>query len=260
MIRVGIGGWNFPEWRGTFYPKGHPQAKELDYASRVLTSIEINGTFYRTPPAASFKKWASEVPDGFVFSVKGPMSVVGKGVLAEAGPALEKFFASGVLDMGDRLGPLFWQFMPAKKFDPKDVEAFFKLLPKEAKGRKLRHAVEARHATFAVPAFVEMARAYGIAVVLVDSEKHTLIADPTSDFMYLRLQKTQEKIATGYKPADIKTWGARAKAWEAGGAVDDLPLLGKKPAKAKRDVFVYFISGAKVRAPAAAQALIKELG
>lgn len=260
MIRVGIGGWNFPEWRGTFYPKGHPQAKELDYASRVLTSIEINGTFYRTPPAASFKKWASEVPDGFVFSVKGPMSVVGKGVLAEAGPALEKFFASGVLDMGAKLGPLFWQFMPAKKFDPKDVEAFFKLLPKEAKGIKLRHAVEARHQTFACAEFVDLARAHGVAIVLVDSEKHPLIADPTADFMYLRLQRTAEKVATGYKPAEIKAWGSRAKAWEAGGAVDDLPLLAKKPAKAKRDVFVYFISGAKVRAPAAAQALIKELG
>jgi uncharacterized protein YecE (DUF72 family) len=259
MIRVGIGGWNFPEWRGTFYPKGHPQAKELDYASRVLTSIEINGTFYRTPPAASFKKWAGEVPDGFVFAVKGPMSVVGKGVLAEAGPALEKFFASGVLEMGAKLGPLFWQFMPAKKFDPKDVEAFFKLLPKEACGMKLRHAVEARHASFAVPGFVEMARAYGVAVVLVDSDKHTLIADPTAEFVYLRLQRTEEKIATGYKPADIKTWAARAKTWEAGGAVDDLALLGKKPAKVTRDVFVYFISGAKMRAPAAAQALIKEV-
>jgi uncharacterized protein YecE (DUF72 family) len=260
MIRAGIGGWNFPEWRGTFYPKGHPQAKELTYASRVLSSIEINGTFYRTPSAESFAKWAAEVPDGFVFSVKGPMSVVGKGVLAETGPALEKFFASGVLGMGDRLGPLFWQFMPAKKFDPKDVEAFFKMLPKEIKGRKLRHAVEARHATFAVPEFVELARKYEVAVVLVDSEKHTLIADPTSDFMYLRLQRTQEKIATGYKPAEIKTWASRAKAWEAGGVAEDLPLMTKKPAKAKRDVFVYFISGAKVRAPAAAQAFIGALG
>lgn len=260
MIRAGIGGWNFAEWRGTFYPKGHPQAKELDFASRVLTSIEINGTFYRTPSAETFAKWAAEVPDGFVFSVKGPMSVVGKGVLAETGPALEKFFASGVLGMGDRLGALFWQFMPAKKFDPKDVEAFFKMLPKEAKGRKLRHAVEARHATFAVPEFVELARKYGVAVVLVDSEKHPLIADPTSDFMYLRLQRTQEKVATGYKSAEIKTWAARAKAWEAGGAPDDLELLGKKPAKTKRDVFVYFISGAKVRAPAAAQAFINEVG
>jgi uncharacterized protein YecE (DUF72 family) len=260
MIRVGIGGWNFPEWRGTFYPKGLAQAQELNFASRALTSIEINGTFYRTPPADSFRKWAAEVPDGFVFSVKGPMSVVGKGVLAETGPALDKFFASGVLAMGERLGPLFWQFMPAKKFDPKDVVSFFMLLPKEKDGVKLRHAVEARHATFAVPEFVELARAYGVAVVLVDSEKHPLIADPTGDFMYLRLQRTQEKITTGYKAADIKAWGARAKTWEAGGVPDDIDLLAKKPAKQKRDVFVYFISGAKVRAPAAAQALIEALG
>ena len=260
MIRVGIGGWNFPEWRGTFYPKGLPQAQELRHASRVLTSIEINGTFYRTPSAESFAKWAAEVPDGFVFSVKGPMSVVGKGVLAETGPALERFFSSGVLGMGDRLGPFFWQFMPAKKFDAKDVEAFFKLLPKERDGVRLRHAVEARHATFATPAFVELARACGVAIVLVDSEKHPLIADPTADFMYLRLQKTEEKVATGYKPAEIKSWAARAKVWEAGGAPDDLELLTKKPTKRKRDVFVYFISGAKVRAPAAAQALINALG
>jgi uncharacterized protein YecE (DUF72 family) len=260
MIRVGIGGWNFPEWRGTFYPKGLPQAQELHHASRALTSIEINGTFYRTPPADSFRKWAAEVPDGFVFSVKGPMSVVGKGVLAETGPALDKFFSSGVLAMGAKLGPFFWQFMPAKKFDVKDVEAFFKLLPKEKGGVKLRHAVEARHATFAAPEFVELARAHGVAIVLVDSDKHPLIADPTADFMYLRLQKTQEKIATGYKPAEIKTWVARAKAWEAGGVPDEFKLLGKKPAKQKRDVFVYFISGAKVRAPAAAQAMIEELG
>jgi uncharacterized protein YecE (DUF72 family) len=259
MIRAGIGGWNFPEWRGTFYPKGWPQAKELEFAAQALTTIEINGTFYRTPNAETFRKWAGEVPDGFVFSVKGPMSVVGKGVLAETGPALERFFSSGVLDMGDRLGPLFWQFMPAKKFDPKDIEAFFKMLPKEKGGVKLRHAVEARHVTFAVPEFVDLARAYGVSIVLVDSDKHPLIADVTGDFLYLRLQRTQEKVATGYKPAEIKTWAARAKAWDAGGAPDDLDPLGKKAAKKKRDVFVYFISGAKVRAPAAAQAFIKEL-
>jgi uncharacterized protein YecE (DUF72 family) len=259
MIRAGIGGWNFAEWRGTFYPKGLAQAKELQFASRALTSIEINGTFYKTPSAESFRKWASEVPDGFVFSVKGPMSVVGKGVLAETGPALDKFFASGVLGMGDRLGPFFWQFMPAKKFDPKDVEAFFKMLLKERGGMKLRHAVEARHATFAVPAFVDLAREYGVSIVLVDSEKHPLIADVTGDFVYLRLQRTQEKVATGYKPAEIKTWAARAKTWAAGGAPDDLEPIDKKPAKKPRDVFVYFISGAKVRNPAAAQALIKEV-
>ena len=260
MIRVGIGGWNFPEWRGTFYPKGLPQAQELHHASRALTSIEINGTFYRTPNAETFAKWAAEVPDGFVFSVKGPMSVVGKGVLAETGPALERFFGSGVLGMGDKLGPFFWQFMPAKKFDPKDVEAFFKMLPKEKGGVKLRHAIEARHVTFACAEFVDLARAYGVSIVLVDSDKHPLIADVTGEFLYLRLQRTQEKVVTGYKPAEIKTWASRAKAWEAGGAPDDLEPMGKKAAKKKRDVFVYFISGAKVRAPAAAQALIKELG
>lgn len=259
MIRVGIGGWNFPEWRGTFYPKGTPQAQELHFASRALTSIEINGTFYRTPSAESFRKWAEEVPDGFVFSIKGPMSVVGKGVLAEAGPAIERFFGSGVLDLGDRLGPFFWQFAPTKKFNPDDIAAFFEMLPKETKGMKLRHAVEARHESFVSPAFVDLARRHGVAIVLVDSEKHPVFADVTSDFLYLRLQRTSEKVATGYKPADIKLWAGRAKAWETGGAPDDLRPIGKAPAKKKRDVFVYFISGAKVRAPAAAQALIKEV-
>lgn len=260
MIRVGIGGWNFDEWKGTFYPKGLPATQELHYASRALTSIEINGTFYRTPSRESFVKWAEEAPDGFVFSVKGPMSVIGKAVLAETGPSLDKFFNSGVLDMGAKLGPLFWQFAPTKKFNPDDVAAFFEMLPKEAGGRKLRHAIEARHASFVSTEFVDLARKHGIAIVLVDSEKHPLFADVTSDFLYLRLQNTQEKVATGYKPAEIKTWGARAKVWETGGAPDDLKPIGKAPAKKKRDVFVYFISGAKVRAPAAAQALIKELG
>jgi len=260
MIRVGIGGWNFEEWRGTFYPKGLAAAKELHHASRALTSIEINGTFYRTPSRESFVKWAEEVPDGFVFSVKGPMSVIGKAVLAEAGAPLDRFFSSGVLDMGAKLGPFFWQFAPTKKFNADDIAAFFEMLPKEAGGRRLRHAVEARHASFVTPAFVELARKHGIAIVLVDSEKHPLFADVTSDFLYLRLQRTQEKIATGYKPAEIKTWAVRAKAWEAGGAPDDLKAIGKAAAKKKRDVFVYFISGAKVRAPAAALALTKELG
>jgi uncharacterized protein YecE (DUF72 family) len=259
MIRAGIGGWNFEEWRGTFYPKGLAQSKELNFASRALTSIEINGTFYRTPSAESFHKWASEVPDGFVFSVKAPMSVVGRKALAETGPQIEKFFESGVLDMGSKLGPLFWQLPPTKKFDAAEIGKFFGMLPAKHAGRALRHAIEVRDKSFVAPAFVDLARKHNVAIVLVDSEKHPPIADPTADFMYLRLQNTEEKIATGYKPAEIKTWAARAKAWEKGGVAEDLELVGKKPAKAERDVFVYFISGAKVRAPAAAQALLKEL-
>jgi uncharacterized protein YecE (DUF72 family) len=260
MIRVGIGGWNYAPWRGVFYPKGLAHAEELEYASSRLTSIEINSTFYSLPKPASIRSWAAQTPDTFVFSVKASMAAVGKKVLAEAGPAIDRFIDCGLLELGAKLGPLFWQFAPAKKFDPEDVGAFFSLLPKERNGLKLRHAVEAKNPTFAVPAFYDLARRHGLAVVGVDSEKTNVPSDATGDFVYLRLQNTVSNVPTGYKPADIKKWAARAETWAAGGTPMDLkPVSDKPPAKKKRDVFVYFISGAKERAPGAAQALIKQL-
>jgi uncharacterized protein YecE (DUF72 family) len=260
MIRVGIGGWVFPEWRGEFYPKGLPQARELDYASRKLTSIEINGTFYRTQKPDSFLKWANETPDDFIFALKGPQFATNRRVLAEAGESVERFFKSGVLELKSKLGPILWQMAPTKKFDPEDFEGFLALLPKERDGKAIRHVVEVRHESFLVPAFIELLRKYSVAVVLVESGKHPLIPDVTSDFVYARLQGTSEKEKTGYSAKALDTWAKRARAWEAGGAPDDLKTVGgKAAAKAKRDVFIYMISGAKVRAPAAAMALIERV-
>jgi uncharacterized protein YecE (DUF72 family) len=260
MIRVGIGGWVFAPWRGEFYPKGLPQARELEHASRHLTSIEINGTFYRTQKPESFRKWADETPDDFVFSVKGPQFATNRRVLAEAGDSIERFFKSGVLELKSKLGPILWQMAPTKKFDPEDFAGFLALLPKTLDGRAIRHVVEIRQPSFLVPEFIELLHKYSVAVVLVESGKHPLIPDVTSDFIYARLQGTSEKEKTGYSAKALDAWAERARAWEAGGAPDDLKTVGEKPpAKAKRDVFVYMISGAKVRAPAAAMALIERL-
>ena len=259
MIRVGIGGWVFAPWRGEFYPKGQPQARELEYASRKLTTIEINGTFYRTQTPASFRKWAAETPDDFVFSLKGPQFATNRKVLAEAGPSIERFFGSGVLELKDKLGPVLWQMSPWKKFEAEDFEAFLALLPQKLDGRALRHVVEVRQESFLVPAFIDLLRKYAVAVVLVESDKHPLITDVTSDFVYARLQRTSEKEKTGYPAAALGLWAKRARAWEKGGAPDDLSLVAAKAPNAKRDVFIYMISGAKVRAPAAAMALIERL-
>jgi uncharacterized protein YecE (DUF72 family) len=260
MIRVGIGGWVFPPWRGVFYPKGLPQARELDHASRNLTSIEINGTFYRTQKPDSFRKWAGETPADFVFSLKGPQFATNRRVLAEAGESIERFFTSGVLELGAKLGPLLWQMAPFKKFDAEDFEAFLALLPQQLDGKAIRHVVEVRHESFIVPEFIALLRKYSVAPVLVESDKHPMIADVTSDFVYCRLQKTVEKVATGYPPAALDAWAKRARTWADGGVPGDLKTIADKAAaKKKRDVFIYMISGAKVRAPAAAMALIERL-
>jgi uncharacterized protein YecE (DUF72 family) len=261
MIRVGIGGWTYEPWRGTFYPEGLKHADELAYAGKHLTTIEINGTFYRTQSAASFAKWRDETPEGFVFSVKGHRAVVNRAVLAEAGEAIGWFLDSGVLELGDKLGPLLWQFAPFKKFVPDDFAAFLALLPSERNGRRLRHAVEVRHETFLVPEFVALLRKHNVAVVFADSDEYPAIADPTADFVYGRLQRTDEKNRAGYADADLDRWLAAGRAWEAGGVPKDLPTIGARAApKKKRDVFLYMIAGAKVRAPAAAMALIGRLG
>jgi len=260
MIRVGIGGWVFPPWRGEFYPKGLPQARELEYASGKLTAIEINGTFYRTQKPDSFRKWADETPDDFMFSLKGPQFATNRRVLAEAGSSIERFLNSGVLELKSKLGPILWQMAPTKKFDPEDFEGFLKLLPKTLEGHALRHVVEVRQPSFLVPEFIDLLRKYSVAVVLVESAKHPLIPDVTSDFIYARLQGTSEKEKTGYPAKSLDLWAKRARTWEAGGTPDDLKTISDKaPAKAKRDVFIYMISGAKVRAPAAAMALIERL-
>ena len=181
-------------------------------------------------------------------------------MLAEAGPSIERFFASGVLELKSKLGPILWQMAPTKKFEPEDFAAFLALLPQQLDGKAIRHVVEVRHESFLVPDFIALLRKFSVAVVLVESEKHPLIADVTSDFVYARLQRTSDKVATGYAPSALDTWAKRAQAWAAGGAPDDLPTIaGKSLPKKKRDVFIYMISGAKVRAPAAAMALIERV-
>lgn len=260
-IYTGIGGWTFEPWRGVFYPDGLPHAQELPYASRHLTSIEINGTFYRSQTPATFHKWASEVPNGFVFSVKGVRYVTNRRVLAEAGDSIKKFIDSGVLELGDRLGPLLWQMNPHKKFDEADFGKFLELLPHKVGNQKLRHVVEVRHDSFKTPAFIALVRQFNVGIVYSEHETYTEIADITSDFVYARLQKGDDKLATGYPPKALDTWTERLKVWAKGGQPADLPRVDKADApKVPRDVFAYVIHEGKVRAPAAAMELISRLG
>jgi uncharacterized protein YecE (DUF72 family) len=259
-IYCGIGGWTYEPWRGVFYPKGLPHARELPYAAEHLTAIEINGTFYRTQTPATFRKWASEVPDDFMFSVKGPRYAVNRRVLAEAGDSIKRFLDSGVTELGPHLGPLLWQFTPYKKFDEADFGKYLELLPSKFDGRALRHVVEVRNDSFKTPAFIALVRKFGIGIVYAEHDKYTEIADVTADFVYARLQKGDEKLKAGYPPKALDAWTKRAKTWASGGEPKDLPKVDKKAAPKKpRDVFLYFIHEAKLRAPAAAMALIERL-
>ena len=259
MIRVGIGGWTFEPWRGgTFYPKGLAKTRELAFASEKLNSIEINATYHRTQSPASFRKWAAETPDDFIFSVKASRFATNRRVLSEGASSVRQFLNSGIAELGRKLGPILWQFAPTKKFDSQEFRDYLQLLPPEHEGLKLRHAVEVRHASFVSKEFVSLAREFGVAIVVAHSPKYPLIADPTADFVYARLQCSQSRIATGYASTEIRDWAKRAKAWEAGKPVKDLPSLAPV-VSGKRDIFVYFISGAKERAPAAAMAMLDTL-
>lgn len=259
-IRIGIGGWTFEPWRGTFYPPGLPQKRELEHASRQLTSIEINGTFYGSQKPESFAKWHDETPDGFVFALKGPRYATNRRVLAEAGESVERFLTGGLLELKDKLGPINWQFAGTKKFDPEDFANFLKLLPKSVEGRAIRHAVEVRHDSFRTPEFVDLARAHGVAVITAADSDYPQIADPTADFIYARIMGTGEAEVTGYSGAALDAWADRARAWAAGGVPHDLATVGDAPKANGRDVFLYVISGFKERNPAAAMALIERLG
>jgi uncharacterized protein YecE (DUF72 family) len=262
QIRIGIGGWTFEPWRGVFYPKGLAHAKELAYASAHLTSIEVNGTFYRSQTPATFRKWASEVPAGFVFALKGPRFAVNRRVLKEAGDSIKRFLDSGVTELGDHLGPLLWQFAPTKKFDTADFGGFLELLPEKLDRRPLRHVIEVRHDSFRTAEFVALLRQFAMPAVYTDHAKYPNIADLTGGFVYARLQRGKDTMPTAYPPQDIKAWAGRLQTWARGKAPDDLPCIdpAHQPKKSvPREVFAYVIHEGKVRAPAAAMALIERL-
>lgn len=238
-VFVGVGGWNFAPWRGTFYPKGLPQAQELHYASRELTSIEINSTFYGLQKPATFQKWHDETPDGFVFSVKAPRFVTNRKLLASAGPSIARFLGSGISRLGTKLGPINWQLPPTKQFDAADLAAFLALLPVKLEGRALRHALEVRHASFDCEEVVALARGHGVAIVEAGDSEYPRIQARTASFSYLRIMGTRANSPRGYTPAALDRWRERAQ------------LLSREG-----DVFLYVISGAKQRNPLAARALI----
>jgi uncharacterized protein YecE (DUF72 family) len=240
-IRVGIGGWVYPPWRGVFYPPGLPQARELAHASRQVTAIEINGTFYGAQKPASFRRWHDETPEDFVFSLKGPRFATHRSDLAAAGPSIDRFFASGVLELRDKLGPILWQFAPWMRFDETGFASFLKLLPHRLENWAIRHVVEVRHQSFASGSFADLLRRHQVAVALVDDEKFLALDEITTDFVYARLRRCAEGEPTGYPPDALDRWAERFRRQDA------------------RDCFVYFIDGAKVRAPAAAQALLQRL-
>lgn len=241
-IRVGIGGWTYEPWRGVFYPDGHPQKRELEYAASQVTAIEINATFYGRQKPSSFAAWAKAAPDGFKFAVKASRFATARKVLADGADSIDKFLTQGFIELGDRLGPILWQFTGTKQFDRDDFARFLDLLPETQDGAKLQHALEVRHVSFRDPAFYALARAKNAAIVFADSDDYPCIDEPTADFSYARLQRAADDVPNGYTAIALDEWAAKAKSWAKRG-----------------DTYVFFIAGAKVRNPAAAQALIKRL-
>lgn len=259
-IRTGVGGWTFAPWRDNFYPAGLVQRRELEYASRQLSVIEINGTYYRAQSQATYAKWRDETPPGFVFTAKAPKRITHTRALAGTGRQVEDF-VGGIVALGDRLGPLVWQFDSRTHIDPTQFDGFLGLLPREAEGRPLRHVLDVRDPAFFDADLLALARRHGVAIAFTDSPEHPSFADLTADFVYARLMRSRADVATGYPKPELKEWAARAHIWAGGGEPADLPRL--EPAgpatRKRRDVFVFFISAAKERNPAAAMALHREL-
>ena len=260
-IRVGIGGWTFEPWRDNFYPAKWPHKRELEFASRHVTAIEVNGTYYSSFKPATFAGWRDTVPDGFVFTLKASRYCTNRRVLAEAGESVQRFVGQGIVELGDRLGPILWQFMATKRFDPDDMAAFLMLLPTAHEGVALRHAIQVRHDSFADPAFVAMARRASVAIVFADSAKYPAIADVTASFVYARLENAEETHVAGYPPEALDGWAKAASGWAAGGSPEGLPyVVEERAARQPRETFVFFINGFKPKAPAGAMALIERLG
>ena len=260
-IRVGIGGWTYAPWRKNFYPDGLVQRLELEYASRQLSAIEINGTYYGAQKPATYAKWRDETPDGFMFSLKAPRFTTDRRTLADAGTTINAFVFGGIEELGDRLGPILWQFPPYKPFEPDDFAAFADLLPQQLNGISLRHVLEVRHESFLCAEYMELTRQHRLPNVFTDSPKYPSFADPTGDFTYARLMRSESAIASGYDAPSLDAWAARVQTWASGKTPDDLPCVQvPRPASTPRDVFIYFISAAKERNPAAAIALQSRLG
>lgn len=257
-IRVGIGGWTFEPWRGSFYPPGLPHDEELAFASRHLRVIEINGTYYRLQSPTSFARWRGQTPDGFVFSLKAPRFVTQRRVLGEAGEAVQRFIQSGLAELGDKLGPVVWQLPPTHRFEPDDLAAFFALLPQKVGGLPLRHVLDPRHESFRSGEYLALARAHGITTVFTDGEDYPPVPDPTGPFVYARLMRTEPQHAWGCTPEALDALAACAHAWRRGAEPTGLPRVAPAPAaalEAPREVFLFFISAAKDKAPLAARAL-----
>jgi uncharacterized protein YecE (DUF72 family) len=261
QVRIGVGGWTFEPWRGVFYPDDLKQKDELAYASRHLTAIEINGTYYSSFKPDSWRKWRDETPDGFVFAIKGSRFTTNRRELATAGESLERFFAQGMTELGERMGPFLWQLPHTKKFNAEDLDGFLSLLPKSVGGRPARHALEPRHASFSTPDYPALLRKHGVANVYAKHATYPEIADVTADFVYARLQTGKDEIETAYEAPELDAWAGRLKTWAAGGHPDDLPRLdaANAPAADPRDVFAFVIHEGKVRAPACAIALIERV-
>jgi uncharacterized protein YecE (DUF72 family) len=244
QIRIGIGGWAYPPWRGVFYPDKLPQSKELEYASRQLTAIEINATFYGRQKPKNWETWAATVPDGFQFAIKGSRFCVMRSRLCEGAEGIGNFFAQGFAALGPKLGPILWQFAPRRQFDRDDIAGFIDLLPVELEGIALRHAIEPRHGSFSDERFFDLCRVRNIAIVFEDSDDYPCIEADTADFAYARLQRMREEVPTGYDDAAMDAFAAKARVWRGQG----------------RDAYVFMINGAKVRAPAAALGLSQRIG
>ncbi len=286
QVRVGISGWRYTPWRGVFYPKDLPQRLELHYASRVLPTIEINGSFYSLQYPASYSSWCEDTPADFVFAVKGPRFITHMKKLKDVATPLANFFASGVFNLGRKLGPILWQFPPNFGYDPERLTKFFELLPRDTASalklarkrdarmtgrsklaidanRPLRHAIEIRHASFCVPSFIELLREHNIALVIAETAKRfPMMHDITADFVYMRLHGDKELYKSGYSDRALDKWAKRIEAWQRGSEPRDAQkILKRKPPTSKpRDVYCYFDNtDVKLRAPVDAQSLIRKL-
>ena len=261
-IRAGIGGWTFEPWRGVFYPKGLKHADELHYASRRLTAIEINGTYYSSFKPDSWAKWRAATPEGFKFAVKASRFCVNRRVLTDdkAKASMDIFLGQGLTELGDRLGPILWQFMATKKFDYDDFGGFFDLLPEKLGDLPVRHVIEVRNATFADPKFIGLCRDHNVAICVSENENYPIIPDVTADLVYLRLISASDEIVTGYAPADLDLWAGRFRAYAEGGVPDDLTPIDRTGLPPQpRDVYAFVIHEGKVRAPAAAIEFIRRV-